>query len=151
MVAQNYAIVNSSGKVENVIVIDPDTTDVNEFASSLGSNLVPLDDWLGGGWGIGWLFHETAAGPVHPNPNISADPSTIPANETTASTVTVTWPDHPLVTPPDGDIPITVNGEESEVTHDGSLTLEFEVVASVPGTVTVEVAGTSIVIKATGV
>lgn len=141
----SYAVVRD-GVVVNTIVLDS-TDDVTSFG---GQEVHRLGAHLDGQWGIGWRFTDEH-GPVGElQPEMTSDVATIPADGATAATVTVSWPSHPLDSPPE-EVTFTVNGAKSAPEPVVNRAASIEVVSNEPGEVTVEAAGASITITAEAV
>lgn len=107
----------AGGSCDNIIVLDPAT-----------SNGYPMDglveiDGLDPMPGIGWRY-DGSNWTAPPNPLLIADPSQIPNDGTTTSTVTYTWSGWPEDEPP-ASVDFTVNGGGPQTVDltDGTATL----------------------------
>lgn len=116
-----YAIIDESGTVTNVAAWDGEA----EWAPPDGHTAIPAD----GAAALGDYYSGQA---FHRPPTLTAEPTTIPADSTTPSSVTYrnTRP----------DAPATVTFDVNGATHDIALTnseATLEIVANTPGTITI--------------
>lgn len=69
------------GKCVNIIALDPDITNVNDFAAAVGGQLLRVDDFADGSWGIGATFDgsEVHLPPRPPQPEPVDNPTPPPS------------------------------------------------------------------------
>lgn len=129
------AALHDGTTVRNVIVYDP----TGDYTPADGLTLVELadDDAVGPGWDV------TPAGGFAPPPSLTADPSTIPADGATTSTVTYT--NHGTSAP--ATVTFDVNGATTDVPLTSGVAA-IDVTAATPGPVVVTCAGLTATITA---